>query len=79
MGALEIIGGIVLLVLSVGITVAVAMQESKGGIGILSGDTSGSFFDKNRGKTKEAMLARATSIMGVVFAVATLAVLFVLK
>lgn len=82
MGTLEIIGGIILLVLSVGIVTAVSMQESKsGGMGVLSGDTSGSgsFFDKNRGKTKEAVLVRATSVMAVVFVVMTLAVLFVLK
>ena len=79
MGAIEIIGGIVLLLLCVFIIIAVTLQESKGGLGTLAGESSGSFFDKNRGKTKEAMLVRATSIMAVAFVAVTLIVLFVTK
>ena len=79
MGALEIIGGIVLLLLCVCIIGAVTLQESKGGLGVLSGESSGSFFDKNRGKTKEAMLVRVTSIMAAALVLVTLVVLFATK
>ena len=76
MGMLEIVGGFVLIVLSVIIIAAVTAQESKSGLGTIAGESSGTFFDKNRGKTKDAMLVRATTITGIAMAVVTLVVLF---
>lgn len=76
MGMLEIVGGFVLIVLCVIIIAAVTAQESKSGLGTIAGESSGSFFDKNRGKTKEAMLVRATTITGIAMGVVTLVVLF---
>ena len=78
MGIVEIICGVVLLLVAVIIIVTVTAQESKSGLGTIAGE-SGSFFDKNRGKTKEAMLVRATSISGVALVVLTLAVLILDK
>lgn len=75
MGALEIIGGILLLVVCAVIIVTVTAQETKGGLGAIAGE-SGTFFDKNRGKTKEAMLVRASSISGIAMVALTLFVLF---
>ena len=80
MGTLEIVGGVILLLVCVVIMIAVVLQDSKGGgLGAIGGGDSsnGSYFDKNRGKTKEAMLIRATSISGTVLVVVVLAVLFV--
>ena len=74
MGALEIFCGILLLLVSVIIIITVTAQESKSGLGTIAGE-SGSFFDKNRGKTKEAMLVRASSISGIAMVVLTLIVL----
>lgn len=74
MGMLEIIGGFLLIAVCLVIIVAVTAQESKGGLGTLSGESTGTFFDKNRGKTKAAMLVRASSISGVALAVITLVV-----
>ena len=77
MGIIEIIGGALIIVLSIIIIVAVTAQETKGGLGsAIAGDVSGTFFDKNRGNTKEAMLSRATTICGVALVVAILVVLF---
>lgn len=77
MGILEIVGGVLLIVLCVIIIVAVTAQESKGGVGAsIMGDSSGTFFDKNRGNTKEAMLVRATTVCGIAMAVIVLVVLF---
>ena len=76
MGIVEIIGGIILIVLCIIIIAAVTAQESKGGLGTIAGE-SGTFFDKNRGKTKEAMLVRATTISGIAMVVLTLVVLFI--
>lgn len=76
MGMLEIIGGVLLIAFCIVIIFAVTAQESKSGLGTLAGESSGTFFDKNRGKTKEAMLVRLTSIAGVGLGVVTLVVLF---
>ncbi len=76
MGMLEIVGGFVLIVLCVIIIAAVTAQESKSGLGTIAGESSGTFFDKNRGKTKDAMLVRATTITGIALVVVALVVLF---
>ncbi|MFV0497822.1 MAG: preprotein translocase subunit SecG [Candidatus Fimivivens sp.] len=77
MGILEIVGGFALIALCVIIIAAVTAQESKSGLGTIAGESSGTFFDKNRGKTKEAMLVRLTTITGVTMVIVTLIVLFV--
>ena len=81
MTIMEIIGGVLLILVSIIVIVAVAAQETKGGgLGAIGGDSgSGSFFDRNRGKTKEAMLIRATTISGTALAVLTLIILFMTK
>lgn len=67
MSLLEIIGGAVLLVISIFLIVVIMLQESKrSGIGVVTG-MSDSYFGKNSGRTKEAMLARLTKIMAVAF------------
>ncbi len=77
MGMLEIVGGFVLIVLCVIIIAVVTAQESKSGLGTIAGESSsGTFFDKNRGKTKDAMLVRATTITGIALVIVTLVVLF---
>ena len=58
------------------IIAVVTAQESKSGLGTIAGESSGTFFDKNRGKTKDAMLVRATTISGIAMVVVTLVVLF---
>ena len=74
MGMLEIVGGFLLIAVCAVIIVAVTAQESKSGLGTISGESTGTFFDKNRGKTKEAMLVRASTVSGVALAVITLVV-----
>ncbi len=78
MGIIEIIGGVLIVALSIIIIVAVTAQETKGGLGsALAGDMGGgSFFDRNRGNTKEAMLVRATTICGLALVAVILVVLF---
>lgn len=76
MGIIEIVGGVLLILICLVIIAAVTAQETKGGLGVIAGE-SGSYFDKNRGKTKEAMLVRLTVIAGIALVVLTLVVLFV--
>jgi len=77
MGIFEIIGGALLIGVCIVVITLITMQESKGGLGVLSGDTGSSFFDRNRGKTREAMLVRATTVTGIALAVLTLLMLFI--
>lgn len=74
MGALEIIGGILLLLASVAIIVLTMAQESqKNALSGLGGDDS-SYFGQNSGRTLNAVLFRFTKIAAVVFFVVTILV-----
>ncbi len=70
--------GAVLIISSILIVVLVMLQQSQqqGLSGAIAGG-SDSFFDKNKGRTKEAKLAKLTKILGVVFFVATLAAVLI--
>lgn len=67
-----LIGGI-LIVVSIFIVLFVMLQESRqaGLSGAIAGG-SDSFYEKNKGRSKEAKLAFFTKILAVVFFVATL-------
>ncbi len=69
MTTLEIIIGAVILLACLLITVICMMQEQKpqNATSALSGATNDSFYDKNRGRTKEARLKKFTTILTVLF------------
>lgn len=74
MGPLEITFGIILCVLAVAVIVCVMLQSGKEKS--LSGTITGageSFFNKSKGKTKEKVLSRVTTILSFVFAVVVIA------
>lgn len=80
MGVFEIIGGIVLCILAVLIILTVLMQESKANMGSLGGaNLDNTSFGRNRGKTMEAMLARATKILSILFFAAVILLAIVEK
>ena len=57
--------------------IIVAMKQSKddaGASGAVMGGASNSFYEKNKGRTREGKLKRATIILGVVFVLLTIAV-----
>jgi preprotein translocase subunit SecG len=72
--------GAVILLISIAIVVLVLFQSSKkrGLSGAIGGTSSDSFFGKNQGQTKEKKLARATTVLSVVFAVLTFAAVLLL-
>ena len=76
MGALEIIAGIVLILLSIVIILVVMMQQGKeAGMGVISGATD-SFMDKGRAKDFNSFLAKWTKwIAGVFFVLVLVAML----
>lgn len=68
MGIFEIISAIVLIVACVFIVVVVLMKETKTQMSqTISGTSSDSFYQKNSGRTKEAMLNKATITAAVIF------------
>lgn len=77
MSTLEIIGGAVLLVVCLVIIVLCLSQEQKSQDSMtaaLTGASSDSFYGKNEGRTKEAILAKITRVLGIILFVVTLAV-----
>lgn len=59
---------IVFLVISVILTIIVMMQEGKGGglTSSISGSTE-TYWSKNKGRSKEAVLMKVTIVLGVIF------------
>lgn len=75
MGIFEVISAIVLIIACVFIVVVILMKDTKTQMSqSISGTSSDSFFQKNAGRTKEAMLNKATIVAAVIFFVLALAV-----
>ena len=58
------------------VLIVVCLMQSKddeGASGAIVGGTSSSFYEKNKGRTKEGMLKRLTIILAIVFVVLTIA------
>ena len=63
----------IIVMLALVIVVLVQYKDENGASGTIVGDSSGNFYEKNKGRTKEGKLNRATIILTIVFAVLTLA------
>lgn len=75
MNPLEIIGSILLILTSILIILVIELQSSKSsGMGSLFGQEAASIQGRNRAKTMDAMLAKVTKILAVVFFVVTIVV-----
>lgn len=72
--------GIVLVLSAVVIVVTVMLQQSKqqGLSGAIAGGAD-TFFEKNKGRTKEAFLAKITKIIAIVFFVVALGAVVAFK
>lgn len=53
-------------------------KDSQGASGAITGSTTNNFYEKNKGRTREGALKKATAILSVVFAVATIGLSFLL-
>ena len=68
MGIFEIISAIVLIIACVFIVIVVLMQDTKTQMSqTISGNSGDNYFGKNSGRTKEAMLNKATTVAAIVF------------
>ena len=68
MEALRVVINIIFILVCVALTVLVLMQEGKsGGLGSLSGQTSETYWSKNKGHSREGMLVKVTSVLVILF------------
>ena len=77
MSALEIVGGVVLLIVCALVIVLCLAQDQKSQDSMtaaLTGASAESFYNKNEGRTKEAILNKLTRTLGIIMFVAVLAV-----
>ncbi|MGN0591207.1 preprotein translocase subunit SecG [Ruminococcus sp.] len=77
MNIFEIVGGVLLLITVVLATILCMMQDQnrdQNMTSAITGASNDSFYGKNAGRTKEAILSRFTWILLIVFFVATLLV-----
>ena len=77
MSGLEIAGGIVILLVSLVTIVICLSQEQKtqdSMTAALTGSSAESFYDKNQGRSKEAILNKVTRTLAIILFVAVLAV-----
>lgn len=75
MSVVEIICGVILIIVSLVLIVLCLMQDTKSQDGMTSAITGGnnsSFYGQNTGRTKEAILAKATKFCAIVFFIVTL-------
>ena len=82
---MDILKGIVtvLYVINCLVLIVICLMQSKddeGASGAIVGGSSSSFYEKNKGKTREGMLKKWTIILGVIFAILSivLGILFML-
>lgn len=77
MSALEVAGGIVILLVCLVTIVICLSQDQKtqdSMTAALTGSSAESFYDKNQGRSKEAILNKITRILAIILFVAVLAV-----
>lgn len=59
---------IVFIIICLAITVIILLQEGKSaGLGSLSGQTSETYWSKNKGRSKEGIMIKVTSILVLLF------------
>lgn len=75
MGVFEIVSAIILIIACVFIVVVILLKDTKTQMSqSISGNSSDSFYQRNAGRTKEAMLNKATIAAAVIFFVLAIAV-----
>ena len=69
MEALRVVISIIFIIVCIGLTVLVLMQEGKSaGLGSISGAAE-SYWGKNKGRSMEGMLVKITKVLAVLFMV----------
>lgn len=58
------------------ILATVQAKDSQGASGAITGSSTNNFYEKNKGRTKEGALKKATVLLGVLFAAGTVGLSF---
>lgn len=69
--ALYIIVCVVLIILA-----TIQAKDSQGASGAITGSTTNNFYEKNKGRTKDGALKKATVVLGVFFVLGTVGLSF---
>ena len=74
MGAIEIVLGIIVIIFSLAISLAVMAQSGKDKqMGAITGSSSDTFYGKNKSKRFDAILSKATIVLAAIFTVLVIA------
>lgn len=74
MGVLKVAMGIVYLIICLALVIIVMLQDSnEGNASAITGQSSESFYGKNKSSSKKAFLSKLTIVLGVLFAVSAVA------
>ena len=66
----------VIICIALIILATVQAKDSQGASGAITGSTTNNFYEKNKGRTREGALKKATVILGVFFAIGTVGLSF---
>lgn len=71
METLKVILTVIYVLICIGLVVVVLMQEGKEGLSsaIMGGGSSDTYWSKNKGRSKEGKLSKATVILAILFVV----------
>ena len=58
------------------ILATIQTKDSQGASGAITGTTTNNFFEKNKGRTSEGTMKKATILFGILFAIGTIGVSF---
>ena len=68
----------VIICVAVIILATIQAKDSQGASGAITGSTTNNFYEKNKGRTKDGALKKATVVLGIFFAVGTIGLSFLM-
>lgn len=68
----------VIICIAVIILATVQAKDSQGASGAITGSTTNNFYEKNKGRTKEGALKKATVLFSIVFVIGTVGLSFLM-
>lgn len=68
----------VIVCIAVIILATIQAKDSQGASGAITGSTTNNFYEKNKGRTREGALKKATVVLGAIFAVGTIGLSFLM-
>lgn len=68
----------VIICIAVIVLATIQAKDSQGASGAITGSTTNNFYEKNKGRTKDGALKKATVVLGIFFAVGTIGLSFLM-